>query len=146
MNRKNIVRVHIVASILGLLTIASFFISSLITEIFLSVENIVLVKKYISVAVYGLMGFMMIAGVSGLKLAGKLHNPLVLKKFKRMKLIAINGLFILFPSALYLHDKAIGNDFDQNFYIVQCVEYIFGFTNLTLMGLNVRDGKNINKG
>jgi hypothetical protein len=39
-----------------------------------------------------------------------------------------------------LNRWAAAGSFDITFYIVQAVELIAGATNLTLMGLNVRDG------
>ncbi|EKM33328.1 hypothetical protein VCHENC02_1201 [Vibrio harveyi] len=40
---------------------------------------------------------------------------------------------------------AASNQFDTTFYIVQLVELLAGFTNLTLMTLNIRDARALKK-
>ncbi len=57
-----------------------------------------------------------------------------------MPLIAANGLLILIPSALFLAHKAAAAEFDGAFYAVQALELTAGATNITLLGLNMRDG------
>ena len=57
-----------------------------------------------------------------------------------MPLIAANGLLVLVPCALVLNSWASIGNFDSAFYIVQVIELLAGATNLSLMGLNVRDG------
>jgi predicted house-cleaning NTP pyrophosphatase (Maf/HAM1 superfamily) len=57
-----------------------------------------------------------------------------------MPFIAANGLLILLPAAFYLESKASVGAFDIQFYAVQIIELIAGATNITLMGLNIRDG------
>jgi len=61
-------------------------------------------------------------------------------KIKRMPFIAGNGILILIPSALFLAIKAEATEFDGWFYAVQLLELIAGATNITLLGLNMRDG------
>ena len=53
----------------------------------------------------------------------------------------MNGLLVLVPAAIYLSAKANEGSFDTSFYVVQVVELVAGATNLTLMGLNIRDGR-----
>ena len=57
-----------------------------------------------------------------------------------MPFIAANGLLVLIPSALFLALKARTGQFDLSFYLVQALELAAGATNLTLLGLNMRDG------
>ena len=59
---------------------------------------------------------------------------------KRMPFIAANGLLILVPAAIFLDQWASAGAFDTKFYLVQAVELLAGAVNLTLMGLNMRDG------
>jgi hypothetical protein len=61
-------------------------------------------------------------------------------KKRRMPIIAMNGLLILLPAAWFLSGKASAGEFDSAFYGVQIVELIAGAANLTMMGLNIRDG------
>ena len=57
-----------------------------------------------------------------------------------MPVIAFNGLLILVPSAFFLAYKAGSGDFDTSFYAVQALELVAGAVNLSLIGLNIRDG------
>jgi ferredoxin-NADP reductase len=81
-----------------------------------------------------------VAGGSGFSLAGSVRAGLVGAKAKRMPVIAINGVLILIPAALFLASKARVGEFDAMFYAVQAIELIAGATNLALLGLNMRDG------
>ncbi|MBV8681356.1 MAG: hypothetical protein JO111_00675 [Caulobacteraceae bacterium] len=47
---------------------------------------------------------------------------------------------MLIPWALFLAFKAQAGQFDLNFYLVQALEHVAGAPNLTLLGLNMRDG------
>ncbi len=73
-------------------------------------------------------------------LANGRRGGLIGTKLKRMPFIAGNGLLILIPAALYLAAKAKSGGFDIGFYSIQTLELIAGVTNLTLFGLNMRDG------
>jgi len=79
------------------------------------------------------------AGGSGFALAKGRRAGLIGAKLKRMPLIA-NGVLVLVPSALFLASKARADDFDAGFYAVQALELVAGATNITLLGLNMRDG------
>jgi hypothetical protein len=57
-----------------------------------------------------------------------------------MPFIAANGLLVLVPCAIVLSRWASAGSIDTSFYVVQAIELIAGATNLTLMGLNARDG------
>ena len=65
---------------------------------------------------------------------------LVGAKVKRMPIIAANGILILVPAALFLAFKASHDEFDSIFYTVQALELVAGTTNISLLGLNMRDG------
>jgi hypothetical protein len=84
------------------------------------------------------------ASGSGLALAKGRRVGLVNTKLKRMPFIAANGLPVLVPSALFLAFKARSGQFDLTFYLAQAIELAAGATNLTLLGLNMRDGLKIN--
>ena len=47
---------------------------------------------------------------------------------------------ILIPCALFLASKARAGQFDAAFYTVQSLELVARATNITLLGLNLRDG------
>ena len=133
-------KVHAIAGVVGFLTIATFWISTAITELIGSDTAISTVKSGIVWGMMVLIPAMVIAGGSGMSLGQRRKDKGVLAKKKRMPFIALNGLLILLPSAIFLASKANAGAFDGVFYAVQGLELIAGATNLTLMGLNIRDG------
>lgn len=132
--------IHPIAGALALLTIISFWLSTAMSELFGSEALVVTVKTMIPWAFLILIPALMAAGGSGFQLGKAWRNPLVTVKRKRMPIIAGNGIVILMPSALYLSSKAQAGSFDAGFYMVQAIELIAGAVNITLLGLNMRDG------
>lgn len=133
-------KIHPVAGAVATLTIATFWLSTVSSELFGSREMIVAVKSAIPWGFLLLIPAMAAAGGSGFKLAGGRSAGLIGSKAKRMPLIAANGILVLIPSALFLASKANAGAFDTSFYAVQALELLAGATNLTLLGLNMRDG------
>ncbi|MBF0263210.1 MAG: hypothetical protein HQL97_15375 [Magnetococcales bacterium] len=133
-------RIHALAGIMALLTIALFCSATLVAELFLSIERVVWVKQMIVTGLWILIPLLMITGGSGFALGKGGSHPLIRQKQRRMPRIAANGLLILVPSALFLASKAEAGAFDVLFYGVQGLELVAGALNLTWMGLNVRDG------
>lgn len=138
-------KIHASAGVIGFLTILTFWSSTVISELFTSYETIASVKTMILWGMCVLIPAMIIAGASGMNLGQKRKDPLTRAKKKRMPFIAANGLLILVPAAIYLQSKATSGSFDTMFYTVQTIELIAGATNLTLMGLNIRDGRAMTK-
>ncbi|MCE7998478.1 MAG: hypothetical protein HEP70_06450 [Rhodobiaceae bacterium] len=134
-------KIHATAGVIGFLTILTFWSSTVISELFTSYETIASVKTLVLWGMCVLIPAMIIAGASGMNLGQKRNDPLIAAKKKRMPFIAANGLLILVPAAIYLQSKATSGSFDTMFYTVQTIELIAGATNLTLMGLNIRDGR-----
>lgn len=132
--------VHPVAGALALATILSFWLSTLLSELFASTAVITIVKTMISWGFLVLVPAMALAGMSGFRLGKTWRGPVVAQKRKRMPMIAANGIVVLIPAALYLASKAQAGQFDTSFYIVQVIELIAGAVNITLLGLNMRDG------
>ena len=62
-----------------------------------------------------------------------------------MPIIGANGLLVLIPAALYLSSKAQAGEIDLSFYAVQGLELLAGVTNLFLMGLNIREGRQMSR-
>lgn len=132
--------IHPVAGVLAMLTIASFWLSTALTELFASEAVVTAVKTAIPWGFLLLIPALAAAGGSGFALAGGRRAGLVRAKMKRMPLIAANGILILVPSALFLASKARAGAFDTGFYAVQALELVAGAVNITLMARNVRDG------
>ncbi len=134
-------RAHLIAGILAPLCIAIFFVSTIAVELFGSNEAVAHLKSLIvTPGLWILVPAMMAAGGSGMFVAQSRGGRLVGAKKKRMPFIAANGLLVLVPCAIVLNRWATAGSFDAAFYVVQGVELLAGSINLTLMGLNVRDG------
>ncbi|MBB1614611.1 MULTISPECIES: hypothetical protein [Pseudomonas] len=134
-------RLHLTASLLALLCIATFFVSTLLVESMGTLHAIAQLKQLIvSPGLWVLIPAMAVAGASGMGLSRARQGRLIASKQKRMPFIAANGLLVLVPCAIVLNRWASAGSFDTGFYVVQVIELIAGATNLTLMGLNVRDG------
>ena len=134
-------KVHAIASLLATLTIATFFLSTIVVELFSTDETVAYVKSLIvTPGLYILIPAIATAGGSGQFLSKSRSGKLVDAKKKRMPFIAANGLLILIPCAIFLDRFAQEGRFDEIFYLVQSIELLAGATNLTLMGTNIRDG------
>lgn len=132
--------VHPIAGAIALLTIASFWLSTLISELSGSAEAVVAVKTAIPWGFLLLIPALAAVGGTGFSLTGGRAKGLAATKLKRMPVIAANGLLILVSSALFLAWKAAAGEFDAAFYAVQAIELVAGAANLVLLGLNMRDG------
>lgn len=139
MKRSRIVQAHLVATVIAILTIGSFFGFSLTAEIIGQDLFIKKVKTGILYALPILVIAMPILGLTGKKLAGNSTRPMVTDKMKRMKLIAMNGVLLILL-AIYLYYHAHHKTIDKTFLIVQMVELSIGAANLVLIGKNVLSG------
>ena len=133
-------RVHAIAGGIGFLTILIFWTSTVFSELFGSPETIATVKNAIVWGLLILVPSMAIVGGSGMSLGKGRTDAMVLAKKKRMPVIALNGLIVLIPCALFLANKANVGLLDVTFYSVQAFELIAGAVNLVLMGANIRNG------
>lgn len=133
-------KVHAVASFLSLLFLLSFWSSTAFAELFLSQSAIVQVKQSIAYALLLFVPAMMTTAATGFAMGGKGKHPLLVNKRKRMPFIAANGLLVLVPAAIFLSSRAQAGMFDSLFYGVQVVELAAGAINVSLIGLNIRDG------
>jgi hypothetical protein len=132
--------IHPVAGALALLTITTFWLSTTLAELFASQAIVTLVKTSIPWGFLLLIPALAAAGGSGFSRAKGRRGRLIDAKIKRMPLIAANGILVLIPSALFLAFKAKLAEFDTPFYAVQALELAAGAANITLLGLNMRDG------
>jgi len=133
--------VHAIAGTTAMLSIATFWASTLVSELFMDQASVIIVKH--SIAVYGLVvlaALMASTGGTGHRLARDRTGQLLVQKKKRMPIIARNGLLVMIPSAIFLNLKASAGEFDWQFYTIQGVELMVGLVQLTLMGMNFRDG------
>lgn len=134
-------RIHLIAGILAPLCIATFLLSTILTELFGSHAAVAQLKSLIvTPGLWLMIPLIAAAGGSGMFLAKSRKGRLINAKKKRMPFIAANGMLVLVPCAIVLNRWASAGSFDAAFYAVQALELIAGATNLALMGLNVRDG------
>jgi hypothetical protein len=146
--------IHPAAGFAALLTIATFWLSTALSELFASEAIVTTVKNAIPWGFLLLVpalpwGFLLLVpalaatGGSGFALARGRRAGLIGAKIRRMPFIVGNGLLILIPSALFLASKANSAEFDATFYAVQTLELGAGAANITLLGLSMRDGLKI---
>ncbi len=132
--------IHPIVGVIALLTIGTFWLSTALTELFASQAAVTAVKTAIPWGFLLLIPALTAAGGSGFSLAKGRRTGLIGTKLKRMPIVAANGILILILSALYLASKAQAGEFDTAFYAVQALELAAGAMNITLLGLNMRDG------
>ena len=133
-------KAHAIVGLISFTFIACFWGSTLVSELFFSKEAGASVKEGIVYAFAVFIPFMIMTGATGFAMGGKGLNPGLVAKRRRMPVIALNGILIMIPAALFLDSKAGSGEFDTWFYLVQVLELLAGAVNLSLMGLNIRDG------
>lgn len=133
-------RIHAIAGLLAFVTIATFWIASVVSELFGSMAWIAWVKTTIPWGFLILIPAIALTGGTGVALSRRRSGSLVQAKLRRMSIIGANGLIVLIPSAFYLAAKADASAFDTGFFLVQALELMAGAINLSLLGLNIRDG------
>lgn len=132
--------IHPVAGAFAILCIATFWLSTISSELSGSQTMIALVKRAIPWGFLLLIPALMITGASGFALARDRRGERVEAKIRRMPWIAANGVLLLIPAALFLAGKAKNGEFDSGFYAVQALELLAGAANLALLGFSMRDG------
>jgi hypothetical protein len=132
--------IHPVAGMLAILTIAAFWMSTVLAELFASHATVAVVKAAICWSFTLLVPALAATGGSGFASARGRRPMLVDAKIRRTQLIAANGILVLMPAAFFLAAKAKGGEFDAVFYSVQALELFAGAANIALLGLNMRDG------
>lgn len=131
---------HAIAGLVAFAFIASFWTSTLVSELFLSQDAVASVKAGIVYAFAVFVPVMIATGATGFAMGGTSTDPLIVAKRRRMPFIALIGMIVMIPAALFLNAKASAGEFDAWFYGVQLVELGAGAVNLSLMGMNIRDG------
>ncbi|MGC1040506.1 hypothetical protein WKH27_17210 [Pantoea agglomerans] len=106
-------RIHATASILSALFLATFWTSTIITELFLSATAVAEVKQLIAHALLAFVPLMGLTAATGFSMGARVNHPLIKLKRRRTPVIGINGLFILVPSALFLWIRARAGQFER---------------------------------
>lgn len=135
---------HFASAAAAILCIIIFLLSTAVSELFMQTAHITAVKRAIaSPGLFILVPAIALTGISGGILGKDRRGRLSSAKKKRMPFIAVNGLLVLIPAALFLSAKASAGEFDTSFYIIQILEICAGIFNLTLMIMNAKDGKKL---
>lgn len=132
--------IHPIAGLVAIFTIATFWLSTALSELFVSQATVIAVKTAIPWGFILLVPALAVTGGSGFFLSKGQRQGLIGAKLKRMPFIAANGLLVLIPAAFFLASKARAGEFDTAFYVVQALELAAGALNITLLGLSMRDG------
>lgn len=133
-------KLHGIFGAVALLCIATFWLSTVVSELFLDQAGVTAVKNAVLTGMWLLIPSMAATGGIGFSLAKGHGGRLVNVKGQRMKIVAANGLLVLLPSAFVLTSWANAGRFDGVFYALQGVELLAGAVNFTLLVLNMRDG------
>lgn len=133
-------KLHGLFGLVALLCIASFWLSTVVSELLFDQASVVAVKNAILSGMWVLIPAMMATGGSGFSLARGHRGRIVDVKSRRMKIVAANGLLLLLPSAWMLASWANVGHFDATFYALQGLELLAGAINITLLAMNMRDG------
>lgn len=132
--------VHPIAGAIAILMIAIFWLSTAFSELLGSPEVVGAVKTTIPWGFLLLIPALAATGGSGFVLSKGRRPKLITTKIRRTIISAANGASVLVPCAMFLAFKARADEFDAAFYGVQAIELIAGAVNITLLGLNMRDG------
>ena len=133
--------IHRIAAVTAAICIATFLISTITSELFGSYETVATVKQLIVMpGLFILVPAIAATGGTGFALAKTRKGKLIQAKKKRMPFVGANGLLVLIPCAIVLDRMASAGTFDITFYSIQAIELLAGAVNLTLMGMNIRDG------
>ncbi|MFG1429864.1 hypothetical protein V5F44_02220 [Xanthobacter sp. V2C-8] len=139
-------RIHPVAGGIALATILLFWTSTVAAEAFGDGALVARVKTAILWGMLVLVPAMATVGATGFRLAGRAQAPRIRAKKRRMPVIALNGLLVLLPCAVFLQARAAAGLFDTVFVAVQALELAAGALNITLMSLSMRDGLALARG
>lgn len=137
---------HKVSGILAIVTISVFWLATAISEVLGGEAGIVVVKTAVPWGFVVLIPALITAGATGFKLGKGRSAGLIDAKRKRMPILAVNGLLVLIPSALFLAARARAGIFDTAFLMVQGIELVAGAINILLLALNILDGRRMTAG
>jgi hypothetical protein len=133
-------RLHPIAGAVGMAMIACFWLATLATDLLGGPAAVLAAKTAILWGLLVLVPALAVTGASGFRLGAHSAHPRIAAKRRRMPVIALNGLLVLVPCAVFLQARAAAGDFGTAFMAVQVVELLAGAVNLALMSLNMRDG------
>lgn len=141
-------RAHAAAGVLAFTLITLFATASVVVEMLGDQDAVALAKTINLQVLPAFVGSMAVAVITGHSLAtsrqqlskAQRRAALVWRKWRRTAAAAAFGL-ALAPCALILRSLAAIRDFGTMFVVVQAVELLVSAVIITILGLNVRDGR-----
>jgi hypothetical protein len=135
---------------MALALVIVFWVASVAAEIVGDRQTIATTKTAIAWGLLVLVPSVIAANGSGLRLArlrtriGHRLPPLLARKQRRGIAVAVIGLTVLMPCALWLASAANGaGPLSGMFHAVQALELVGGTINASLLAMNARDGRRL---
>lgn len=145
MSRSSLVRIHLTAAIGALTLIATFLVSSAVTELIGNRGDVHDVRQWIVFGLPLLVGCLAAVALTGRRLARKSKAAVIRRKQRRMQAVAAAGIAILVPCALILAELTATTSAGSVVTALEITELLAGALNLTLLVLNFRDGRGLSR-
>lgn len=146
MSKLLLVRTHVAAAAGAIAVITAFLFSSGVIELTGDAGDIRAFRHAVVAGLPLLIVCLIIAGLTGRRLAGGSRSAVVRRKQRRLQAAAAVGLLVLVPCALILsHLAATAAASGGAFTAVEITETVFGAVNLSLLALNFRDGRRMTR-
>ncbi len=145
MPRSSLVRIHLAAAVGALALIATFLVSSAVTELTGSAGDVHSLRQRIVLGLPLLIGCLAAAALTGRRLARNSRAAVIRRKQRRMQVVAAIGIIMLVPCALILDARTAGASAGSVVIALEIAETLAGALNLTLLLLNFRDGRGITR-
>jgi hypothetical protein len=143
--RSSLARTHLAAAVGALALIATFLVSSTVTELIGTAGDIHIVRQWIVFGLPVLIGCLAAAALSGRRLARNSRAAVIRRKQRRMRIVAAAGIVVLVPCALILDDLTASASARGVVTALEIAEILAGVLNLTLLVLNFRDGRGLTR-
>jgi F0F1-type ATP synthase membrane subunit c/vacuolar-type H+-ATPase subunit K len=144
--RRTLVGAHLASACLALVTLATFWSATILSELTLGAGGVAYVKRGIALGLCVLVPAIAATGATGARLGGDRRDDLIDKKRRRMRLVALNGATVLAPAAILLWWLSRDGVLGPAFYALQGLELLAGAINVSLLSLNFRDGLRASRG
>jgi len=145
MPRSSLVRIHLCAAVGALALITTFLVSSAVTDLAGNGADVHSLRQWIVFALPVLIGCLAAAALTGRRLARKSKAPAIRRKQRRMQVVAALGIVVLVPCALILDVLTASASASAVVTGLELTEMLAGALNLTLLLLNVRDGRGLSR-
>ncbi len=145
MPRSSLVRIHLTAAVGALALITTFLVSSAVTELAGNAAAVHNLRQWIVFGLPLLVGCLAAAALTGRRLARKSRAAVIRRKQRRMQVVAALGIVVLVPCALILDALTAGASAGAVVTGLVLTEMLAGAINLTLLLLNVRDGRSLSR-